>query len=269
MKNNESQELKAVYIQEASYTNDDEISLVDIAIILLRRKRMIAAIIASFIALSVITISLTPKKYTFSTSIEIGSQIIDGAVKPFETPQTLLAKVQHSFIPQAQDEHRKSNLGVKNKYNIKASSPKNSTIIILKTNGTEDQAVTITNLLQSVTLKATQDHMRIYDAVKQNLAALIEQAKSELTTLDSKKDKQNEIRQLLKGNIEVYKSRLINLRNTREIFPPMKSIEPTGTSRKLIIIIAAFTGVFLGVFSALFTEFLSKVKQKSGVGGKE
>ncbi len=62
--------------------------------------------------------------------------------------------------------------------------------------------------------------------------------------------------------IEVYSSQLANLRETREILPPMKSIEPTGgTSGKLIIIIAAFAGIFLGVFSAFFAEFVAKIRE--------
>ena len=52
------------------------------------------------------------------------------------------------------------------------------------------------------------------------------------------------------------------LRNTREILPPIRSIDPTGGSRKIIVVISAITGLFLGIFAAFFTEFLSKVKQK-------
>ena len=63
--------------------------------------------------------------------------------------------------------------------------------------------------------------------------------------------------------IELYSSQLANLRKTREILPPMKSIEPTGTSRKLIVIISAFAGVFLGVFSAFFAEFVAKIREAS------
>ena len=110
------QELKPVYIHETNYSADGEISLVDFAMVLVRRKKIIVAITSSVILLSVITAFLMPKLYTFSASIEIGSQIIDGTIKPFESPETLLAKMQHVFIPQALNEQRQTNPENKGRY---------------------------------------------------------------------------------------------------------------------------------------------------------
>ena len=63
MKNDKAQELKPVYIHEASYSTDDSFSLIDIAMALLRHKTLIAVIIISFIALGVTKALLTPKSY--------------------------------------------------------------------------------------------------------------------------------------------------------------------------------------------------------------
>ena len=269
MKGSDIQELKPVYIHEANYSADDEISLVDLAMVLVRRKRVVAVITILIIAFGVVAAFLKPNSYTFSTSIEIGSQIIGGTIEPFESPQTLLAKTQHVFIPQALKEQRQTNPEDIEKYKIIASIPKSSVIIVLEIKGAEDKADLITKLLQNISQQAIQDHKRIYDAVRQNLIALKEQSKTELISLDSERDGLTEKRQLLQGNIKVQESQLANLRNTREILPPMKSIEATGTSRKLIILIAAFAGIFLGIFSAFFAEFLSKIKQKIDKEGKE
>ena len=263
MKNNDLQAVKPVSINETNYSADDEISLVDLAMVLVRRKRMIAVITSFIITLGVIAAFVVPKSYTFSTSIEIGSQIIDGSIKPFESPQTLLAKIQHVFIPQVLNEQRQTDTKIKEKYMIKASIPKSSVIIVLEIKGTEDKAGLMTKLLQKVTQQAVLDHKRIYSAVKQNLVALKEQSKAELATLSSEMDNLTERKRLLQRNIEVHDSQHANLRNTREILPPMKSLEPTGTSRKLIVIISAFAGAFLGVFSAFFAEFVAKVREIS------
>jgi len=263
MKNNDLQELKPIYIHETSYSAEDEISLVDLAMVLIRRKKLIIGITTFFIALGVAAALLMPKSYTFSTSIEIGSRIVSGTIKPFESPETLLAKIQHVFVPEALSTQRQTNPDDENKYKIKASIPKSSVLIVLEIKGIKEKSNLLTKLLQNVTQQAIQDHQRIYSAIKQNLLALKEQAKTELSTLDSAKNNHNEERRLLKSNIEVYETELANLRNTREILPPMKSIEPTGTSRKLMVIIAAFMGAFLAVFSAFFAEFIAKVKEKN------
>ena len=260
MNDSDRQELKPVYIHEVNYSADDEISLVDLVMVLVRRKRMIAVVTTFIILLGVIAALLVPKSYTFATSIEIGSQIIGGAIKPFESPETLLAKMQHVFIPQVLNEQRQTNPEDKKNYKITTSIPKSSVIIVLEIKGTEDKADLLKSLLQSITQKATLDHSRIYDSVRKNIASRLKQATSVLQMLKKSNDNETEIA-TQQNLIEVYSSQLANLRETREILPPMKSIEPTGTSRKLIVIISAFAGVFLGVFSAFFAEFVAKIKE--------
>ena len=262
MNDSDRQELRPVYIHEANYSADDEISLFDLTMVLVRRKRMIAITTTVIILLGVVAALLVPKSYTFATSIEIGSQILGGAIKPFESPETLLAKMQHVFIPQALNEQRQTNPEDETKYKITASIPKSSVIIVLEIKGTEDETDFLKSLLQSITQKATLDHGRIYDSVRKNIASRLKQATSVLQML--KKSDGNETEIATQQNlIEAYSSQLANLRETREILPPMKSIEPTGTSRKLIVIIAAFAGIFLAVFSAFFAEFVSKIKEKT------
>lgn len=263
MKNNDLQDLTPVYVRQTDYSTDDEISLVDLARALARRKKMIAIISTLIIALGVLAALLTPKSYTYSTSIEIGSQLVDSAIKPFSSPETLLAKIQHAFIPRVLNEQQQVDPEGKKIYTIKTSVPKNSTIIILEIKGTEDESGLITNLLQQVTQQAIEDHRRIYNAVKTNLNALIQQSKAELAAIDSENINLMDKKRHLKSRIESHQAALVNLQNTREISPPTKSIKPSGTSKKLIVSIAIFGGIFLAVFSAFFAEFIAKVKEQT------
>lgn len=269
MKDSDLQELKPVYIHETSFSANDEISLVDLAMVLVRHKKAVVLTTTLIIALGVITALLKPDSYNFTTSIEIGSQIINGTIQPFESPQTLLAKTQHVFIPHTLNEQRRSQPESTEKFKIKTSVPKNSVIVVLEIKGSESSADIITSLLRSVTQQAIQDHRRIYEAVRKNLVTLIEKTKIELSSLAPERDDLTERRQLLQAKIEVQESQLANLRNTREILPPMKSFEPTGASTNLIIIIAIFTGIFLGVFSAYLAEFSAKIRQKINKENKE
>lgn len=261
MKNNELQELKPVYIHEARYSADGEISLVDLAAMLARHKTMIASIIAIFIVLGITKALLTPKQYTVSTTIEIGSQIIESQAQHFDSPQNLLAKLQHSFIPSTLNTYQLSNPNNKNKYIIRPSIPSSSVIVVLEMEGTEDEVDLMTTLLQDVNQKIFQDHDRVYNSVKQNLVAMISQAKAELATLNSNDEIQIEERKLLEGQIKIYNLQLANLQKTRSISPPMKSIHPTGTGKKLILALALFAGAFFAVFTAFLAEFIKRVKE--------
>lgn len=270
MKNKELQELKPVYIHEARHSTEDEINLVDLAVILARRKIMVLSIIILFIALGITKALITPKQYMVSTTIEIGSQIIEGQVTPFESPQNLLAKLQHSYIPSTLKTYQQSNPGDKNSYIIRSSIPSSSKIIILEMNGTEAEIALMTKLQQSVTQLIIQDHNRIFGAVKQNLITSRDQAKAELAILNANDNIQtkeklllSEEKRLLKGEIEIYELQLANLLNTREISPPMKSTHATSTGKKLIIALALFAGILLAIFTTFLAEFIDRVKERS------
>lgn len=262
MKTNDLQELKPIYIHEASYSVDDEISLVDLAIVLVRHKKMIAIIITFILTIAVITTFFIPSKYTFSSSLVIGSQLINNELTPFESPDTVLAKLQYNFIQQAISEYKLSNPEDKAKYKITASVPKNSLFVYIETKATEEDTKIITGLLSNISQKIIQDHKYIYDAAKTNISSLRNQAKSELELFGAAKDNQGEKRRLLRSVIEVYESALANLRSTREMSPPIRSIEPIGTSKRLIIAIAAIISIIIAVFAAFFVEFATRVKEK-------
>lgn len=270
MKNKELQELRPVYLHEARGSSDDEISLVDLAAILVRRKILIFSIITIFLAIGTTKALLTAKQYTVSTSIEIGSQIIEGSIQHFEEPQNLLAKLQYSYIPSTLSTYQLSNPDDTNNYIIRSSIPSGSKLILLEMDGTEDETTLLTTLQQNVVQKIIKDHSRIYDAVKQNLITQRDQAKAELAALDANDGIQaNEKRLLLEDKrmlvdkIEIYELQLANLLNTRELAPPMRSIHPTGTGKKLIIALTILAGVLVAVSAAFLAEFIDRVKQKN------
>jgi len=262
MKNKELQELNSIYTLKSDLSTNDDISLVDLAVILIRHKIMISMIFIIIVALSVVLAITKPNTYTYTASIEIGSQFISGSVKRFESPQTLLAKLNHGFIPQVLNELQLSSPDNKKRYNIKVNIPKNSQIIVLELTSTSDQADAKKEILQKIISKALQDHKRIYDAVKRNYISLSEQAKADLAAQNTTNKLSPDEIKYIKNKIESYKLHLANLQPTREILSPIKSLGPTGGNKKMIVIISATFGIFLAVFIALFAEFSTKVKEQ-------
>jgi len=262
MKNNNLKEIKPIYIQDTSPQNDNELSLIDLALILVKHKKMIVLVILLFFILGVAKSLMSTKSYTFNTSIEIGSQVIDGVIQPFESSETLLAKLQFSFIPQSLIEYYSSS-NEQVRYKINSHSPQGSNIIILDAIGAEAEARTLSELLLNITQKIITDHNRIHLATQQRLKAIKSQAESELELLSSNKDNQDEKKRLLRSRIDVYSSQLANLRQTRQIFPPIKSHDSVSKSGKVIVTIFTLIGIFVAVFISFFAEFVIKVREKS------
>ena len=262
MKNKDLQELKPVYIHEITNTSDDNISLIDLAIILIKRKILISVIFILFVILGITAALQVTQKFTYSTSIEIGSQVFSGSVQSFESPQTLLAKLEHSFIPQVLIEYQQHNPGSEKKYKIKASAPKESNIVILEIDGNEEQFEKINKLLHNVSQKVLLDHSRIYESVKVNLLTQIEVTENKLSNIKNGAENLAE-KASLESSIKSSYAQLAMLNNTRVILPPMKSLEPIGSGRLIIVIIASVSGLFIGVFTAFFAEFAAKVKERN------
>jgi len=259
MKNSDTNELQQIYIRDAHYSTRDEISIVDFVTVLVKNKNML--ILSTIILFSLgVTISVfIPKSYTYTTSIEVGSRIIDGVIQPFESPETLLAKMQYVHIPQALNElHPKQNK--ESRYKTTANIPKNSNIIVVEAKGTENDHDILIKYLQNMTTKAVQDSQLDINAIKTDIIVSKERAIDELNLLNNSSNTSEEKKNTLKNEIKAYETEIANLRNTRVILRPMKSIDSTETNNTLIILTLAFVSVFLGVLSVLLVEFIRKVK---------
>lgn len=263
MKNNKLQELKPIYIHENTYQSANEVSLIDLAMVLIKRKALIITIIIGFLIFSISVALLTSKKYTYSTSLEIGSQIINDNIRPFESPQTLSAKLQNGFIPKALSKQHKTSQKDSPKFKIEVSIPKDSKIVVLKAVGTDEKGNIINKLLQDTANFAIEDHNRVYEAVRKNLTSQIEQTEIELSSLNTAEDSYEDKARLLKSDISLLQSQLANLRGTRQILPPMKSTEPTGTNKKLLVIASMLIGLFVSILAAFFVEFIFKIQERS------
>ncbi len=261
MKDNELQQLKPVYIHEAFATHDDEISLVDLALVLVRRKIIVITVLGLFIALGVAAALFLPQKHDYRSSIEIGTQLINGEMKPIESPSSLLAKIDYNFIPQTLYQYRQKNPEDETAYEIKANNPKDSYVIALNMSATEDKSELVHGFIKSITQGIMQEHDELFNTLKNTLELQLAQTTNRLNSMGNSSENLAE-KTSLQDKIDSYLSQLANLRGSKVISEPMKSQKPSGTSRKLIVIIAAFAGLFIGIFSAFFIEFASKVREK-------
>lgn len=264
MKNN-NQELRPIYIGESSNYNDDDISLIDLAITIVRRKVLFFRVFVLIFALGTTFALLVPNKFTYSATIEVGWQIIGGTIKYIETPKTLIAKLEHGYITQTLTEHRQTHPEDTKKYIINAKTPEaDSSIILLQTSGRESQSEILKGFLQTIIQKAVQDHNRMYQSIKNDMESRLKQANNSLKLLRNSKDNETEVASY-QNIIESLSSRLANLHNTREALPPIKSLEPTSTSRVTMVIASILTAIFLGIFAVFTAEFLSKIKEKQKI----
>jgi len=339
-------------VAETPYYIEDEISLVDLWVVLVRHKTLLFGSLVFCVVVGMLIAFLLNKQYTYTTSIELGSRIVNSGIVPIEEPQTLLAKIQESFIPMVLQEYYGNNQNSNIHIKMDSRIPKGSEIIVISSKGPEEKENTFKQLQLAVVERVREDHKRILNIIKYDLemmrnkavnnlgaikdGALLIQAREKRITevgnllkdqiasiktrideavlsrkkavkeasnepkamtlllLDSEIEQQqkrlSELEERLfikmadnrdqlvksladnkreqangKDNISSIDTQIKNLRETRSVGVAVKSNEPVGMSRKLVVLIALAIGIFSGIFIAFFAEFLAKVKAKTSV----
>ena len=197
--------------QEFVYTqcNENEISLVDLWLVIRKRKKIIYYSVIFFTLMSLLFALTKADKYQYKTTIEIGSKVVNGGFKKIESPGTVLAKLNESYIPSVISEYVTANDPEhKNKYEIQARIPKNSEIIVLEAKGREDQESVYDQLLNQTVQKISQDHEHIIRLIQKNIDVEINGLSSQVLAqndkvnfLESKLKRQDEIAKLIKQEI--------------------------------------------------------------------
>ncbi|NOQ88507.1 MAG: hypothetical protein GQ550_06235 [Gammaproteobacteria bacterium] len=166
---------------------EDEISLIDLWLVLVRRKKIIVSILAISFLLGIAAALLIPKKYNYSSTIEIGTTIDNSGeatqTRLIDDPQTVLAKIQESYISLVQHDYALQNPDDDHVYGVKVRIPKNSKIIVVEAKGTEKQENIYKSLLQNIVDRVVKDHKRIMDVNRSRIDLLLMQEELKLDEL--------------------------------------------------------------------------------------
>ena len=335
---------------------EDEISLVDLWLVLVKRKLVLLGVVVACILAGLLYVVVVSPSYQYSTSIEIGTRLNGTESSIMESPETVLAKIKESYIPMARQEYFMAHPELKSVIKIDARVPKGSEIVVLSSKGFEDDGDIHKALQQSVVDRLKKDHGRIVDVLRKEteilqhkavakleelkdanelimargkrlngfaelLAKQAEEARKDLLQVKNNRQKSvkeatneakamtllmldSEIRnyrELLaeiderlyietadaqdaikkeaadnqrdqnaqQDNIAKLEIQLANLRETRALQLPMRSLEPVGSGKTLIILLSLVLGMMLGVFAAFFVEFLSRVRDQANLAQSE
>ncbi|MCK4620858.1 MAG: hypothetical protein KAT62_01455 [Desulfuromonadales bacterium] len=164
----------------------DEVDLVQLWLILSKRKYLIGGICSLCLLGGVAFAFLVPDKYTYSTSIEIGTTLENngsGIVsRTIESPEAALAKIKESYIPLAVAQMTEQS--TEKSFAIQARIPKKSNLIILSSKDTVNMAESYRVLHGLVTKPLMEDHLRIIDVPRRQYRISSDQAKIKLKILE-------------------------------------------------------------------------------------
>ena len=171
-----------------SLDTSDEISLVDLFIVIWNRKWLVFSTFALFVSAGVAYALLAPEIYEYSTVIEVGTtfrNIESGDPVVIEEPASLLEKLKSTYIPVSIHAFADDGDLAINKPKIAVTSPKNSKLIVLKSQDSLEKNDAYHALHKTVVDAVEKDHQLVISSAHRELAAKVAESKILLSELEN------------------------------------------------------------------------------------
>jgi uncharacterized protein involved in exopolysaccharide biosynthesis len=347
--------------QQWTRAYEDEISLIDLWLVLSRHRLLVLGVAGVITALVAVYAFVRSPKYSYTTTIEIGTHVENKHTVPIESPDSVLAKITDSYLPDALHAYYKSHPGDDYLYKFKTNVPKGSSLVVLKSKVAQSRGKTVVALENSVVSALKKDHEQITGVIRSGLTLQEQQARHRLEQLQDEEKvlradlgrlktnaallrtqiketkallasaqrnqeqavrrpgnearamtmlmidnqiqqdrnrlasqqeqldiklaaRRDSLNSQLAGNArsqlsqqQVLKNiqlRIQDLRETRAVVPPVRSIRPVSLKTIPLILLGVIAGLILGVFGAFARDFLARARaaivqsEESGSAGR-
>ena len=243
-----------------SNLGNQEMTLSDVAIILLRRRLWLFSILGISVLAVLCYALLREDNYSYSSVYQL-AEVTPG--EGLESPDTAVEKVQQIYFP-SQKQALETRLGIGElPFSVSVRAPEKTTLLLLSSIASKSQSENVEELHKKLLSSLSSSQEELYEArmtAYQNQLEMAENNYDELKDKDTRNAAELAIRYLdMAAN---YEARINDLKKGEIVKLSMRSSEATGPGKLLIIIVGCVVGVMLGVFFALFAEVVGRVRGK-------
>lgn len=242
---------------------EDEISLVDLATTLIRRRRVFYAAFAGVLGIALLyALLLVGEVREYSTLVQLG----EDENKPLESPQSVIANVESYSYPELLSEYQALE-EEKLPFKISVVNPENTSLIKLSSEAPPELSEKVEAYHQKLVDNIIERQSELLSRQKHELerrTASLGEYLEELSGIESSGEAQAQLireRTAMRSEIESITARINKLKPAKAIVVARESLENRGTSKKLILALAAVAGVVLGIFATFMVEFGAHVRR--------
>ena len=250
---------------ERRATYDDEISLVDLALTFIRRRRVFYVVfLATTLAGLAYALLLVPEKYEYVSLYQMAE--VDSG-ETVEAPATTIATLENRWFPEIQASHRQTE-EEKLPFEISFSNPEDTGLIRIASEASPENSVLVEQTHRKLIEQVKERQQTLLAREKQSLENRIEVIGRALESLQGGENTGSAIAEAYEKRVEL-EGRLEVLNPGEALVVIRESAESKGTSKRLIVILAVILGGMMGVFLAFFSEFIGLVREQLGDGAGE
>lgn len=171
-----------------SYVND-EIDLIGIGASLWRRWKMMLAVFLGCLGLTLLAVFLIPKDYQYSTTVQVGTQIVGNQVQPVEPPDSAAKKVENGFLPEIIQQYAQKNTIPPKKLKFIVSSPLKTNLVVISGKATDSLAKAYISIENEAAQRLVQSELPLTKVMRAKLESKLVDAQSNLQELQNPKYK--------------------------------------------------------------------------------
>lgn len=260
---NQNPEKNLPLIQEYRHYPEDEISVVDIALVLYRHKVLMLGIFILCVAAAAGYSLSKARTYEYATAISIG---VTDDNKPIESPEMVKNRLDSAYIPKALRAvaiERGVDLD-RVGYKIDTAIPKNTDFVVISIKAVESDAEEAKQILNNLVAMVVELHSKEIE----RRAGLLKQQIADIEPLLSQKatgvETDVKLQRLARMDEEMLRlnNKLRHLQGSSQQFEPTRSTKPVGASKRLVVALGALLGLLLAIFAAFIAEFTVKFRRE-------
>jgi|SRR5690554_1712387 len=245
-------------IRESRHDDDDTIGLVELATILIRRRRIFFGTFLFAVTLGVIAALFLPEKHEYVSLIQLAE---NGDGDFLEAPGVVGATIESRWVPEREavflDRH-----GRGLPFGVRVDNPKGTGLIRLITKAGEEQRQLVSEVHSGLIDKVHERQQKLFDSARKSIDTRIESQDAVIDALQAIGSGENTASALAsalqeKAELEGEKAAL---QAPEVLVTSRRAASTVGPAKLLIISLALILGLLGGLTLAFLSEFVAVVR---------
>lgn len=234
----------------------DEISLVDLATIFVRRIWLFIAILVLFVVGGIVFALVQDEQYEYVSLYQIAEVEQGDAV---EKPAKAIAVLESQKLPEVKAAY-KAEHDRRMPFGISTSNPENTSLVRLATDAARENADEVKTLHAELLAYLKTRHERLLDSTRGSLEARVESVQRTLDALKAAPDAGQAVAEVMQKQVEL-EGQLAALEASEVLVTARESVERVAPDRKLIVTLSIVAGFVFALVAVYVAEFVAAVKE--------
>ncbi|QOR39089.1 lipopolysaccharide biosynthesis protein [Billgrantia diversa] len=244
-----------------TYHDDDEISLVDLAKILIKRWKAVVITFTLIVLAALAYALLQERTYQYVSIYHVAERAPVGEDDQgaLETPNAVIAKIQNLYLGPVTRELLESSGRERLPFEITLSNPEDTLLVRITSEASETNQELVKQMHEQLLARVVESQNQLLARNRERLEQQLESAQETLTAAEEG-EAGGELLGMLMNRVVELESQLMQLNEGQAAQEAVQSLDPTGTSRKLILALGIVLGGVLALMAAFFSHFASLVR---------